>query len=230
LGYLGVGEVLDGVGHDPSRVVATLPLLPAMQLVDRVAGRLARDRRIAETDSQTISSVTGRATRHAPRGVTGQIKRWRRAGRPPGGRRRHVGVELRHRAAVAVVQPARHFPHHNVLPNVPGIVLHLLLQIAGVQAGQSRHADPVARAVQTVTAETRVGGSALPAAHGDDLTRLRERRPRLVRRWRAGRERQQQKQGQDTHIQPTPPARHGSAFTGTLTMGAGLIRNGKGAR
>jgi hypothetical protein len=230
LGYLGVGEVPDSIGHNPARVVATLPFLPAMQLVDRIAGRLARDRRIAETDAQTVRPVTRGATGHAPRGVAGQIERRRRTDWTPRLRRGHVSVELRYRPAVAVIQPPRHFPHHHILPDVPGVVLHLLLQIACVQTGQSRHADSVTGAVQTVAAEAGVGRTALPATHGDDLTRLRERRPRLVRRRRAGRKRQQQKQGQDTHIQPTPPARHGSAFGGTLTMGAGLIGKGKGVR
>jgi len=80
-----------------------------------------------------------------------------------------------------------------------------------------------------MAAKTGVGRSAFPAAHGDDLTGLRERRTRFVGGRRTGRRGQKEKQ-KGAHPNRTQADAHGSASPGTLAMEAGLIRNGEGAR
>lgn len=71
-----------------------------------------------------------------------------------------------------------------------GVVLHLLLQIALIQARQTRRGHAVALAMHSVAGEAGVVGAARPAAQGDDLSGRGEGAVRLARRGVAGGEEQ----------------------------------------
>src|SRR5690606_35517017 len=112
-------------------------------------------------------------------------------GRRRGGNR-HRGVPGRNGAAVVVVQPAGGLVHDGIAPEARGVVLELLLQIAGVEAGEAGDADAVAHAVEAVATEAGVGRAAVAAAHGDDLAVGREGPVGAVSGGGAGRGREEQ--------------------------------------
>ena len=71
-----------------------------------------------------------------------------------------------------------------------GVVLHLLLQIALIQARQARRRHAVALALHAVAGEAGIVGAARPAAQGDDFSGRGQGAVRLARRGVAGGEEQ----------------------------------------
>ncbi|GAA0629154.1 hypothetical protein GCM10009422_28240 [Brevundimonas kwangchunensis] len=168
---------------------------------------------------------------NAPTGRALHVDRGGRTRADSGGDRNGQGrIVLRHRAPIPVVEPAGDLGHHRVLPDILGVVLHLLLQIAGVEAREARNADAVSFALQPVAAEAGVSRPAFATAHGDDLAGLGEGRAGLVRRRRAGGRGEQEEGENEAHPVRTRACRYGSACgiraqnlrrCGTLTMGRG---------
>jgi hypothetical protein len=116
-------------------------------------------------------------------GARGPVDRGRGEGRGGGPRRRrHRRVVGGHGAAILVIEPSGDRRHGFVPPQVRGVVVQLLLQIAGVETGQTRRADAVAGAVQAVAGEAGVPRAALAAAERDQLAVGGERLAAMVRR------------------------------------------------
>jgi hypothetical protein len=73
----------------------------------------------------------------------------------------------RNGSASPVVERLGDRPHHLVRADPGSIVLHLLLQVAGVETGQARDRDAVAHAVEAVAGEAGMSCSTGAAAHRD---------------------------------------------------------------
>jgi hypothetical protein len=160
---------LNGGGHDAPRVVAAPARFPAIDLLQRIGGGLARDGRLAFARALACGAVAGGAGGDPAAGVSGDPD-----GRGGGGGPRprlvvrgQTGVPGRDGATAVLVQTPGD-PRHDVVGTpAAGVVLHLLLQIALIEPGQARRRIPVALAIQPVAGEAGVARPAGAAAHGD---------------------------------------------------------------
>lgn len=192
----------DGGGHDAARIVPAVAGLPAVQLLQQIGIGLAGDLRIAAVARAfAVRPVTGGAGDDPARRIAAQIDRWRRRG-GAAPRRGHGGVIVGDRPAAVGVQRLGDPRHLIVRPEARGVILHLFLQIAGLQPGQARCGRAVALALQPVAGKAGVGRPAGAAAHGDDLAGAAEGAVRPAGRGiarRHGQERQQGGEQQGAH-------------------------------
>jgi hypothetical protein len=159
---------------------------------------LTGKRRIGRADAFAGDAVAYGAGGNAAARRALQIDDRRRRGGLAGRRRgsgREGGVPGGDGASICVVQPAGDLAHHRVLPNVGGVVLHLLVKISRVQSGQPRRGDAVAFAPEAMAGEAGDARSAFASAHGDDLAVPGEGLAGLIRGRRAGAGRDQDEAG-----------------------------------
>jgi len=123
--------------------------------------------RLGRAYTLPLGSMAGGAGRETPPGIASRPERWRRPIADVAARRRQARIIERNGAASPVVKRLGDRPHHLVWADARGVVLHLLLQVAGLEAGQAGDRDAVAHAVEAVAGEAGVCRSAGAATHRD---------------------------------------------------------------
>ncbi|MES2035380.1 MAG: hypothetical protein V4466_14495 [Pseudomonadota bacterium] len=111
-----------------------------------------------------------------------------------------------------MVQPLGDRGHDVVVAQVGGVVVQLLLQVAGVQARKARRAEAVPLTLLAVAAEAGGAHAAFAAAQGDQFAGRREGFSGPVGRRSAsgGKARGEDQEQNGAHVLPTPNARRSS--------------------
>ena len=144
-------------------------MAPPFDLSGKIAGRLARKRRVGRTDALAGKAMAARAGRKPAPRVAAHVKDG--CGRDWAGPRgeRHVGIEGGNRLSLARGEPRRDPAHLRVLPPAVGIGFKLPPEIAEVEVGEARGSRPVAAPVQSVAGEAGVPRPGASAAERYDL-------------------------------------------------------------
>ena len=162
----------DSLRHDIARVIPALRPLPPPQLIDRIGGRLTRDGWISRSNPLSRHPVAAGAGGNVADDIASMPDRGCRAGLTDTLRCRQGSIVESHVASAVGVQTPCDRAHDVVMPGIRGIVLHLLLQVTGIQTRQAGNADPVALPLESVTAEAGIGRPARAAAQGDQFPGL----------------------------------------------------------
>jgi hypothetical protein len=115
----------------------------------------------------------------------------------------------RHRLAAGLIERLRDRRHHRIGTQAARIVLHLLVQIPGVEARQTRRGDAVAAAIQAMAGEAGVGRPAAAAAQRDEFPAGRKRTAGAVAGFAAagGQRADDQKKGENADHASKPAAK-----------------------
>lgn len=84
-------------------------------------------------------------------------------------RRRQAGIVSCYQRAVFAIQPPDYAPHLSMFASAVGIVVHLSVEIAGVEPGQPGRKPSVAFSAKPVTSGAGMAGPSVTATKGDDL-------------------------------------------------------------
>lgn len=193
--HLGRSQKLaDSLHHSPG-IVATSSLPPLVELFGEVGRGLSGKRGVCRPQALPAIAVATAACREAACRITPCPQR--RCNRLVSGFSSHLKrrVMKRHRLPGTGVQLLSDPAHLPVSPPAVGISDHLPLEIASVEAGQSRSVGPIAPSVETMAGDACVPSARSTPAECNQLTRRLEAvgRCRLSRATGAEEERRYEK-------------------------------------
>jgi mono/diheme cytochrome c family protein len=184
--------------HHVPRICAPAALAPLLQLLDEIAGWLARKWRIGRAQSRALGTMTASARRQAPLNIASVIKgRTGLFARACDGCERQVGIEERHLHPLARAEVSRDPSHLCVVAISLCVGIELPLEVSRVEASDARGSRAITFTRQPVAGKTGVRRPGARAAKRDQLAAPAETIERSSLGGGACRHRRRQQNGED---------------------------------
>ena len=154
--------------HRVAGVVAPLALAPQIELLGKIGGRLAGQRRVRGPNPLALLAVTRGARRQPPRRTPFVVERRKSARTARPRAPAETCIVAGHQSAIRRLKPLGDPPHLRVIAPAVRIGLQLPFEITGMKSGEPGGAGAVAAPVESVTSEAGVCRARVRSAESDD--------------------------------------------------------------